>query len=375
MKKALALLMAAMMAMMLLAGCGNTVDLEASSAAAAPAASTSTAEGGEAPAASEASPMKIGVIFTLAGLGDNNFNDMVYAALEQAKTDFGITYDYSEPSSDGEVMTMMHGFAQDGTYDLIIGLTAEGATAMEEVATQYPDQMFTLVDASVDLPNVRSMVKVGPEQTFLTGVLAGLMTQDTSYPFINDQKVVGAVVGADLPIPRSMSAGFACGARFYDADVQVLEAIVGDFTDVNKMKELSLNLNDKGADIIQNLAGSGLGIFTAATEKDFYAIGCGSNQNASYPDNIIATAGFVLTDLVYQDIADWVNGTWKPELLRPGIRDNAFDYLTADSNIVISDDIIAKVEAAREWYIGSDAELPTTMDGIDAWVAEYSGSI
>ncbi len=34
---------------------------------------------------------KIGVVLTTSGLGDNNFNDMVYAGLEKAKEDLGIT--------------------------------------------------------------------------------------------------------------------------------------------------------------------------------------------------------------------------------------------------------------------------------------------
>lgn len=70
---------------------------------------------------------KIGVVLTTSGLGDNNFNDMVYAGLEKAKEDLGITFDYAEPSSPDEYTTMTYNFAQDGSYDLIIVLSTDGA--------------------------------------------------------------------------------------------------------------------------------------------------------------------------------------------------------------------------------------------------------
>lgn len=386
MKKIIAILLAGLMLTSLLTGCGGTVDLEASKTTATPTAAATDApvitegETEQATAAptepSEEASMKVGVLFTTAGLGDNNFNDMVKAGLDNAKSSLGITYDYAEPTSDGELMSMLHGFAQDGSYDLIITLSPESATALEEVAEQYPDQKFTLIDAAVDLPNIRSLVKIGPEQCFLTGVLAGLITVDDSMEFANDKKVVGSLVGADFPIPRAMSVGFAAGARFYDSEIEVIELIVGDFGDVNKMKELSLNMYDKGVDIVQNLAGSGLGLFTAAEEKGFYAIGAGANQNPNYPDYTVATAGFILTSLVEDDCASWLAGTWEPGLVNPGLRDGVFDYITDGSNVVLSESILAKVEAARNWYLeNEDVKLPSQISEIDAWIEQYSGSV
>ena len=41
---------------------------------------------------------------------------------------------------------MTYNFAQDGSYDLIIVLSTDGATALDEIAPQYPDALSTRVN-------------------------------------------------------------------------------------------------------------------------------------------------------------------------------------------------------------------------------------
>lgn len=361
MKKFLLIFLAAVMILGVLTGCGGKKDLEAPP--------QSTAGPGEQLDPAESA--KIGVILTTSGLGDNNFNDMVYTGLEMAKADLGITFDYAEPASPDEYTSMTYNFAQDGGYDLIIVLSADGATALDEIAPQYPDQKFTLVDNASDNPNVCNILKNGGEQTFLAGVIAGLVTVDERLEFSNPEKKVGAIQGLDTATLNAMGAGFACGARFYDPEVEVLISTVGSFTDVNTGKEMSVAMYDQGVDIIQNLAGGGTGIWSALEEKHFYGIGCGANQNAMSP-NIVATAGFVLTNLVYQQCQQILDGSWAAGNQYPSFSDGAFEYLLEDASVQLPEDLIAKVEDAREWYMNSGTELPTAMGDVDAWVAENS---
>lgn len=194
MKKGLAMLLALTLMLGTLSACGGTTDLEAADKEPAQNEENQEAEGTAA--------AKIGVVLTTSGLGDNNFNDMVYAGLEKAKEDLGITFDYAEPSSPDEYTTMTYNFAQDGSYDLIIVLSTDGATALDEIAPQYPDQKFTLVDNASDNPNVCNILKNGAEQTFLTGVIAGLMTTDDRFEFTNLDKKVGAI-RVWIPLPST----------------------------------------------------------------------------------------------------------------------------------------------------------------------------
>lgn len=365
MKKGLAMLLALTLMLGTLSACGGTTDLEAADKEPAQNEENQEAEGTAA--------AKIGVVLTTSGLGDNNFNDMVYAGLEKAKEDLGITFDYAEPSSPDEYTTMTYNFAQDGSYDLIIVLSTDGATALDEIAPQYPDQKFTLVDNASDNPNVCNILKNGAEQTFLTGVIAGLMTTDDRFEFTNPDKKVGAIQGLDTATLNAMSTGFACGARFYDPEVEVLVSTVGNFTDVNTGKEMAVAMYNQGVDVVQNLAGSGAGIWAALEEKQFYGLGCGANQNSLSP-YIPATAGFVLTDIAYAQCQQILDGTWTAGNVYPSFSDGAFAYLTEDASVELPEDLLEKVDAAQEWYVNSSVSLPTTMDEVDGWIAQYGQS-
>lgn len=365
MKKILALIMALVMLLGVLSGCGNTTDLEAGNKETEAQDQVQNEETQEA----AADPVKVGVVLTTSGLGDNNFNDMVYAGLEKAKAELGIAFDYAEPASPDEYTSMTYTFAQDGSYDLIIVLSGDGATALDEIAPQYPEQKFTLVDNASDNPNVCNILKNGAEQTFLAGVIAGLVTVDERMEYANADKKVGALQGLDTATLNAMGTGFACGARFYDPEVEVLISTVGSFTDVNTGKEMSVAMYDQGVDVIQNLAGGGAGIWSALEEKQFYGMGCGANQNAMSP-YIVATAGFVLTNLVYQQCEQVIDGTWTAGNQYPSFSDGAFEYLLEGSSVELPEDLIEKVEAAREWFITSGVELPSTMAEVDAWIAE-----
>ena len=362
MKKIIALLLAAVM-MVALCACGNTTDLEAAQPTPAPAETPADAPA-EAPVEDVT---RIGVVLTTSGLGDNNFNDMVYAGLEKAKADMGIEFDYAEPASPDEYTSMTYNFAQDGSYDLIIVLSGDGATALDEIAPQYPEQKFTVVDNSSDNANVCNILKNGAEQTFLAGVIAGLVTVDESLEYANAEKKVGAIQGMDTATLNAMGTGFACGARFYDSEVQVLISTVGNFTDVNMQKEMSVSMYEQGVDVIQNLAGGGAGIWSALEEKQFYGLGCGANQNAMSP-YIVATAGFVLTNIIYNQCQQLIDGTWSAGNVYPSFADGAFEYLLEGASVELSAELIEKVEAARDWFMSSDVELPTTMAEVDAWI-------
>ena len=343
---------------------GQDITLEESE----PAAASGSAASGE----SAEPTAKIGVVFTTSGLGDNNFNDMIYRGLTRAEEELGIQFDYSEPSSNGEIVTMLRNFVQDGSYDLVITLAADSASAMEEVSAEYPDQKFEIIDTTVEGDNVRSIMKSGADQGFVAGIIAGMLTQEEGFDKINSEKVVGAVMGMDVPLLRAVVAGYEAGARYYDSEVQVISSTVGSFGDPGKGKEMATAQYNQGADIILNGAGgSGMGVFTAAEEQDKYAIGTGSNQNSLSPDHILATATFELESLVYDEAKALIDGTWEAGVVNPGMKEGAIGYTVAESNIEIPQEILDKADAACQTLIDNNIKLPETVEEVDAWLEEY----
>lgn len=345
-----ALLTAVSMVTLSLSACGKKIDIPAET------------EGG----------VKIGVVYTTAGLGDNNFNDMVNSGLEKAKADLKITYDYSEPSSNGEVVTMLRDFAQTGEYDLVLALGADSASALEQVAGEYPKQSFTIIDTVVALDNVSSISKNGADQSFLCGVMAGYLTKDESVDKINADNKIGAVMGLDIPLLNSVVAGFTAGAKYANPDVEVIASYVGSFNDPAKAKEMADSMYKQGVDIIlQGAGGSGMGVFNAAKEDGGYAIGTGVNQNATSPDEIIATATYELPNIVYDEVKSVTDGSWESGAKVWGLKEGAVGYSVEGSNVKIPQEILDKVEEAKKWFLDENIVLPSTTDEVDAWVSQY----
>ncbi len=343
-----------------------------------PVAPTSEAAATEAPAAQAETataeptatpvPLKVAIVLTTSGLGDKNFNDMSYQGLLQAQEDFGIEFDYLEPTSASDFESMHRMLAEGGEYDLIVGIGSDQMDAINAVATDFPDQKWSYVDATLDMPNVSSVSTKWPEQTFLCGVVAGLVTQG-KLDNANAENVVGVILGMDFPNLRQGVVGFTAGVRYVNPDCEVLEGIVNGFGDPATAKEIALSMYNRGADMIQHIAGaSGLGVFTAAEETNMYAFGVGGNQNYLSPDHIIATSIRNVNEIVYNEVKALVDGTWTPGAHISGMKEGSVGYSTEGSNIVLPAEIIAIVEETKQKIISGELSIPATADELDAWV-------
>jgi len=349
------------------------------SCSAQPAAQTSDAAVTEAPAAPVETataeptvapePLKVAIVLTTSGLGDKNFNDMSYQGLLKAQEDLGIEFDYLEPTSASDFESMHRMLAEGGEYDLIIGLGADQQDAITAVATDFPEQKWSYIDATLDMPNVSSISTKWPEQTFLCGVVAGLATQG-KLDNANADNVVGVILGMDYPLLRQGVIGFTAGVRYVNPDCEVLEGIVNGFGDPATAKEIALSMYNRGADMIQHIAGaSGLGVFTAAEETNMYAFGVGANQNLLSPDHIVATSIRNVNEIVYNEVKALADGTWAAGAHVSGMKEGSVGYSTEGSNIALPPEIVQIVEETKQKIIDGELSIPTTADELDAWVA------
>ena len=313
--------------------------------------------------------LNVGLVLTTSGLGDNNFNDMAYKGLVMAGDELGITYDYGEPATVSDYEMQQRSFAATGDYDLILVIGADQVESLKTVAADFPDQMFTVIDGSLDMPNIHSIFTRFEDQTFLTGVLAGLMTSRGDFPMINgDQKKIGIITGMDIPILRTAIAGYMAGAKYVDSEVEVLVGNVGSFNDPGKGKEIAMSMYGKGADFIQLMAGgSGLGIINAAVASDAYAFGVGANQNAIQPDYVVATAIRNVHSILFNDIKNFLEGTWTPGLNVWGIKESAVGYSSENSNVKLPEDVLSSLEEIRLKLVAGEIVPPKNIEDVDSW--------
>lgn len=313
--------------------------------------------------------IKVGIVLSTGGLGDKNFNDMAYEGLLRAQEEFGIEFDYVEPKSASDFEPNHRMFAESEEYELLIGLSTDQKEAVQSIAESFPDQKISLLDADLDYPTVRSVYTKWQEQTFLTGVIAGLATQ-SELEGTNEANVIGVILGMDNPNLREGLVGFEAGARYVNPEVEVLTATVGAFNDPGKAKETALSMYNRGADFIQHIAGaSGLGVFNAAKEVGAYAFGVGGNQNANDPDYIAATAIRNVDEMVYNEVKMAVEGTWEPGLIVSGLKEEAVGYSVEGSNVALPEEMLATVEAIKAQIVSGELVPCSKEDELEAWVA------
>jgi len=364
----------------LLLVCGMAVSCAApatpaASATAAPAASVAPSAAPEqAASAAPAGKSKAACILGVGGLGDQSYNDLVYAGMKKAESELGVSFDYAEPKQISEFELIMRDMASSGQYGVIVCVGFDQVDPLTKVAPEFPDQKFALIDGEVQGNNIANYTCKEEEGSFLVGALAGLMKKNASAYGVADNNTLGFIAAMEIPLLIKFNAGYQAGARLVNPNINVLTDYVGGnnpFSDTTTAKEIALTQFSKGADIIYHAAGgSGLGVFQAAKEKNFKAIGVNSNQNILDPDHIVAsmlkrvdTAAFEIVKGACVDNSLAVGTT---TVL--GVKDDGVGYTLEGSNIKVSDADVAVIESLRDKIKSGSLVIPTTVEEVDAFL-------
>lgn len=323
----------------------------------------------------QTSAMKAACILGVGGLGDQSYNDLVYAGMKKAESDLGVSFDYAEPKQISEFELIMRDMASSGEYGVIVCVGFDQVDPLTKVAPEFPDQQFALIDGEVTGDNIANYTCKEEEGSFLVGALAGLMKKNAAAYAVADNNQLGFIAAMEIPLLVKFNAGYQAGAKLVNSQINVFTDYVSGnnpFSDTTTAKEIALSQFDKGADIIYHAAGgSGLGVFQAAKEKNFTAIGVNSNQNVLDPDHIVAsmlkrvdTAAF---EIVKAACVDGNLAVGTTTIL--GVKDDGVGYTLEGSNIKVSDEDVAIIESLKEKVKDGSLVIPTTLEEVDAFVS------
>jgi basic membrane protein A len=260
------------------------------------------------------SAIRVALIVT-GMLGDQSFNDSMYAGLQRAKNEFGIEVKALESKETSDWEANLIAMAAEG-YDLVI-VPSQLTDSVVALSPKYPGVNFGVLDAVVDAPNVQSAIFSQNEGAFLVGVAAAMFTTKTDIENVNDRKIVGFIAGMDIPVIADFLVGYKQGVKYVDPGINVLASYCGTFNDPLKGKELAEAQYSQGADIIYNLgATSGEGILETANNLGLYAIGGDINQDGIYPGRILTSELKMNDTATYLMAKAVVEGTFKGGSLR-----------------------------------------------------------
>ncbi|WP_299043658.1 BMP family ABC transporter substrate-binding protein [uncultured Tateyamaria sp.] len=239
------------------------------------------------------------LIFDLGGKFDKSFNEAAFNGAKRWADETGNSFREIELQSEAQREQALRRFAESGANPIVMAGFAF-ADALGQVAADYPDTSFAIIDMVVDQPNVRSVVFNEHEGSYLVGMMAAKASETGT---------VGFIGGMDIPLIRKFACGYAQGVKAVNPDANVIANMTGTtpaaWNDPVKGSELTKAQISQGADVVYAAAGgTGVGVLQTAADEDILSIGVDSNQNYLHSGKVLTSMMKRVDNAVYQAFSD-----------------------------------------------------------------------
>ncbi len=298
------------------------------------------------------------LIFDLGGKFDKSFNEAAFNGATRWAEETGGKFRDIELQSEAQREQALRRFAESGANPIVMTGFAF-ADALSQVAPDYPDTKFAVIDVNwLDLPNVRGVGFAEHEGSYLVGMMAAQASKSGTVSFIG---------GMDIPLIRKFACGYAQGAKAANADVKIVANMTGTtpaaWNDPVKGSELTKAQISQGSDVVFAAAGgTGVGVLQTAADENILSIGVDSNQNHLHPGKVLTSMLKRVDNAVYEAMkagADLETGNFTMTLANGGV-----GYALDENNAsLVSDEMKAMVDdAAAKIADGSLAVHDYTSD-------------
>jgi basic membrane protein A and related proteins len=302
-------------------------------------------------------PVVVTMVTDTAGLGDQNFNDLAKRGLDRAAEELGVDGRVIESRDAAAYVPNLIQAAEQG--DLTVGVGFLLTEAVTEVANQYPDDNFLLIDSVSDAPNVSGVTFREQEGAFLAGVAAALMTESNKLGVVGGQKIP--------PVVRYV-VGFEAGARSINPDIEVIVGYADTFGDPALGKELTLAQYNQGVDIVFPVAGAtGIGSFDAAKElgEGYWVIAADTDQSQLGAEHQLAVAEKGVDVAMYLAAQQVVEGTFEGGATSLGLQEDGVGFGSPHESI--PQEVLDTVAAYEQAIIDGAITVPADEDELAAF--------
>ena len=333
-KRVLAVMLAAVMVIGLVAGCGKKEE------------SSSSDNGGNDDGNKK---LKVALVVNQK-FGDKASMDDLAKGADKAAEDFGVEIKKLESAEASKFEEDVRAMSKAG-YDLIVTTYPYMTDATKLVSKEYPDTKYAAVFQTINqgdekFENVWDTEFHGEGAFYLGGYIAGKLTKSNH---------IGFVVGGEEPTPNAEGNGFMLGVKAANPDATVEFSYVGSYEDPAKAKEITSAMISKGCDVIQTDSGaSNAGVVEASKEAGILCAGEISDYYDTY-NGFYGLEGIGFGDTVYKAIEMVLNDEFTGG--EHGIRDltnggyfmdwDSFNRF-ADDNAEYKDVMKAAIEEAKK---------------------------
>lgn len=150
------------------------------------------------------------IIFNFAGKNDKAFGQAAYEGFMRFSKEFDVPFQEYEVNKTTHDEIAIRKAAEKSNFIALI--SHRYASPLKNIAPDYPEKKFVIIDAQIDLPNVKAITFREEEGAFLAGVMAGLYSKNGK---------VGFIGGMDIPIIRRFQNGYINGVHYIDKNIKV----------------------------------------------------------------------------------------------------------------------------------------------------------
>ncbi|UWQ21651.1 BMP family protein [Jannaschia sp. W003] len=294
-----------------------------------------------------------GLIIDLGGKFDKSFNESAYNGAQRWVEETGGEYSETELANEAQREQTMRRMADRGANPVVV-LGFANASTLEQVAPDYPDTQFAIVDMVVDQPNVKSIVFSEHEGSYLVGMMAAMASETGTVSFVG---------GMDVPLISKFACGYAQGAKAVNPDINVIVNMTGTtpsaWNDPVKGAELTRSQISQGADVVFAAAGgTGIGVLQAASDEGIKSIGVDSNQNYLHPGSVLTSMVKRVDNAVYDTFSEAMAGELEAGIEVMGLENDGVGFAMDENNAdLVNEDMVAAVEEAKQKIVSGEIEV------------------
>jgi basic membrane protein A len=296
---------------------------------------------------SEAPKFKACIVSDTGGFDDRSFNQISYAGVLKAQTDFGIEINKVQSAQDADYATNIQSMI-DADCSIVIAAGYLLSDSIKTAAAANPDVYFAIVDdpAEGGTANLRGLTFQTNEPGFLAGYLAAGLTKTGT---------VATFSGMEIPSVTIFMDGYAQGVEYYNTVKGTNVKVIGwdraaktgtsadNFGDAAGGKTIADTQVSQGADILFPVAGgTGNGALQSAQENSDKVVGAiwvdtdGYVTASEYGAIIITSVEKAVDVAVYEAIKaayenKWVADPFVGTLANKGVK--LSDYHDFDAKI------------------------------------------
>jgi len=351
MKKSFCLFAIALVAAFFMAGCNKKTTTE------------------EAPKEESAGEVTVRLLTDASGIDDKSFNAAAWRGILQFYGDTwnntpkrGVFYDVVTAQTPDMYVSNLRQ-TSDEKYDLIVTTGFSWAASLDEVAKDYLQQKYLIVDVDwLQGPNIMQTIYAEHEGSYLVGAAAALKAKEDK--IANPR--FGFIGGEPGTTITKFEVGFVQGVLSVIPNARFIDYYVNSWTEPALAKTQAKNWYDSDVYAIYSAAGSsGNGTIAQAKEyrmagKNVWAIGVDSDQyeEGLYKENesavLTSMVKMVENSLVYA-LKSVKDNTFKSEIITFDLATDGVGYSAANS--ALSASIKTELEALKQKIINGEIKI------------------